>query len=184
MVCCEAALNPGLLLPPIAYQHQFVKTRLRRVWSNRDMGLFSFRPISPQFAKESPPKPLKSVHPSGSHFGGPFSMLQARFLDYLGAFLCNFCGENVFSETIFQYFLHFQFVKTRSRRQKVAKATETGFDKLLSCQKRWERGFNKDFFFIAKSPIPGKISVLFSTCGPPKYTNTWHLTITLLIQAV
>ena len=112
------------------YQYQFVKTRLRRVWSNRDMGLFSFRPISPQFAKESPPKPLKSVHPSGSHFGGPFSMLQARFLDYLGAFLCNFCGENVFSETIFQYFLHFQFVKTRSRRQKVAKATETCFDKL------------------------------------------------------
>ena len=57
------------------YQYQFVKTRLRRVWSNRDMGLFSFWPISPQFAKESPPKPLKSVHPSGSHFGGPFSML-------------------------------------------------------------------------------------------------------------
>ena len=58
-----------------SYQHQFVKTRFRRVWSKRDMGLFSFWPISPQFAKESPPKPVKSVHPSGSHFGGPFSML-------------------------------------------------------------------------------------------------------------
>ena len=134
----------------LPYQHQFVKTRFRRVWSNRDMGLFSFWPISPQFAKESPPKPLKSVPPSGSHFGGPFSMLQVWFLDYLGAFLCIFCDENVFSETIFQYFLHFQFVKTRSRRKKVAKATGTCFDKLQSCQKRWERGFNKGFCFLTK----------------------------------
>ena len=113
-----------------SYQYQFVKTRFPRIWSNRDMGIFSFRPISPQFAQESPPKPPKSVHPSGIHFGGPFSMLQARFLNYFGAFLCRFCDENVFSGTIFQYFLHFQFVKTRSRRQKVAKATETCFDKL------------------------------------------------------
>ena len=59
----------------LTYQHQFVKTRLRRVWSNRDIGIFSFWLILPQFAKESPPKPLKSVHPSGSHFGGPFSIL-------------------------------------------------------------------------------------------------------------
>ena len=105
-------------------------------------------------------------------------------LDYLGAFLCSFWDETIFSKPILQYFLHFQFVKTRSHRQKVANATGTCFDKLWSCQKRWEHGFNKDFFFIAKNPIPGKISALFSTCGPPKYTNTWHLTITLLIQAV
>ena len=32
------------------YQDQFVKTRFPRIWSNRDMGIFSFRPISPQFA--------------------------------------------------------------------------------------------------------------------------------------
>ena len=113
-----------------SFQYQFVKTRFPRIWSNRDMGIFSFRPISPQFAKESPPKPLKSVHPSGSHFGGPLSMLQAWFLDYLGAFLCIFCDENVFSETIFQYFLHFQFVKTCSRRICHIFAMGTCFDKL------------------------------------------------------
>ena len=56
-------------------QDHFVKTRFRRVWSNRDIGLFSFWPISPQFARENRPKPLKSVHTSGSHFGRPFSML-------------------------------------------------------------------------------------------------------------
>ena len=67
-------LKPSFSSMP-TYQYQFVKTHLRRVWSNRDMELFSFWPISPQFAKESSPKPLKSVHPSGSHFGGPFSML-------------------------------------------------------------------------------------------------------------
>ena len=55
-----------------AYQYQFVKTRFPRLWSNRDMGLFSFWPISPQFAKESPPKALKRVDPSESHFRGPF----------------------------------------------------------------------------------------------------------------
>ena len=79
VVKCEICQNKSFLgLIPLVnrpYQYQFVKTRLRRIWSNRDMGLFSFQPISPQFAKESPPKPLKSVHPSGSHFGGPFSML-------------------------------------------------------------------------------------------------------------
>ena len=32
------------------YQDQFVKTRFPRIWSNRDMGIFSFWPISPQFA--------------------------------------------------------------------------------------------------------------------------------------
>ena len=72
---CAISAEHVLSIQRTSYQYQFVKTRLRRVWSNRDMGLFSFRPISPQFAKESPPKPLKSVHPSGSHFGGPFSML-------------------------------------------------------------------------------------------------------------
>ena len=113
-----------------AYQYHFVKTRSRCVWSNRDMGLFSFWPISPQFAKESPQKPLKSVHPSGSHFGGLFSMLWAWFLDYLVAFLCIFCDETLFSEAFFQRFLHFHFVKTRSHRKKVAKGTGTCFDKL------------------------------------------------------
>ena len=44
--------------------------------------------------------------------------------------------------------------------------------------------FQQRLFLHCKNPIPGKISALFSTCGPPKYTNTWHLTITLLIQAV
>ena len=44
--------------------------------------------------------------------------------------------------------------------------------------------FQQRLFLHCKNPILGKISALFSTCGPPKYTNTWHLTITLLIQAV
>ena len=100
------------------YQYQFVKTRFRCVWSNRDMGIFSFWPISPQFAKQSPPKPLKSVHPWESHFGGTIFHALGMFLDYLGAFLCSFCDETLFSETFFQYFLHFKFVKTRSHRKK------------------------------------------------------------------
>ena len=33
-----------------SYQDQFVETRFPRIWSNRDMDIFSFRPISPQFA--------------------------------------------------------------------------------------------------------------------------------------
>ena len=98
--------------------------------------------------------------------------------------MCIFCDENVFSETIFQYFLHFQFVKTRSRRKKVAKATGTCFDKLQSCQKRWERGFNKGFCFLTKNPFLDKYQIFFSTCAAPKNTNTQHLTITLIIQAV
>ena len=128
----------GFYFSKNSYQDQFVKTRFPRIWSNRDMGIFSFQPISPQFAQESPPKPLKSVHPSGIHFGGPFSMLQARFLDYLGAFLCNFCGENVFSETIFQYFLHFQFVKTRIYKNAFFGPLKACYGHKALCT-RWER---------------------------------------------
>ena len=36
--------------PQKTYQDQFVKTRFPRIWSNRDMDIFSFWPISPQFA--------------------------------------------------------------------------------------------------------------------------------------
>ena len=60
----------------VPFQHQFVKTRFRRILSYRDMSLFYFfLPISLQFVKESSSKPRKSVYPSGNNFEGPFSML-------------------------------------------------------------------------------------------------------------
>ena len=71
----------------IPYQHQFVKTPFPRIWSNRDMSLFSFWPISPQFCIVKSTKASEKWSHMGEGLGDPFSMLQAWFLDYSGAFM-------------------------------------------------------------------------------------------------
>ena len=75
------------------------------------MGLFSFRPISPQFAEESLLKPLKSVHPWGRHFGRPFSMVYAQFLDYLGVFSAGFAVKPCFQGLFCSISFNFQLTK-------------------------------------------------------------------------
>ena len=67
------------------YQYQFVKTPFP--CSNKDMSLFSFLSISPQFALQSSPKPLKSGHTWGRDLGDHFACFRHGFENIFGLFV-------------------------------------------------------------------------------------------------
>ena len=109
------------------YQYKFVKTPFPCIWSNRDMSLFSFWPISPQFCIVKSTKASEKWSHMGEGLGKPlFHTLGMVF----GAFLWIFCNEQVFSKAFLQHYLHFQFVKTPSHCKKVANSSGRCFDKL------------------------------------------------------
>ena len=91
--------------------------------------------------------------------------------------------ERVFRDN-FPVFPAFSIRQNTFPSPKSGKSDGNGFWQIVIMPKAMGTWFQQRLFLHCKNPIPGKISALFSTCGPPKYTNTWHLTITLLIQAV
>ena len=128
-----------------SYQHQFVKTPFARIWSNRDMSLFSFLSISPQFAYQSSHKASEMWSHMGEGLKGTILHALDMVFRLFWGFLWVFCNEKLFSKAFFQHFLHFQFIKTPSHRKKVAISTRRCFDKLQFCQKRWEGFFTKAY---------------------------------------
>ena len=71
----------------MAYQYQFVKTPFPCIWSNRDMSLFSFWPISPQFCIVKSTKASEKWSHLGEVLGGPLFHALGMVLDYFEAFL-------------------------------------------------------------------------------------------------
>ena len=70
-----------------AYQYKFVKTPFPCIWSNRDMSLFSFWPISPQFCIVKSTKASEKWSHMGEVLGGPLFHALGMVLDYFEAFL-------------------------------------------------------------------------------------------------
>ena len=64
-------LSSGTYPHTSSYQYQFVKTPFPRIWSNRDMSLFSFWPISPQFCIVKSTKASEKWSHMGEGLGGP-----------------------------------------------------------------------------------------------------------------
>ena len=119
----------------LTYQHQFVKTPSPCIYSNRDMSLFSFLCISPQFAYQSSNKATKMWSHMGEGLNGTTSHSSVLGLRLFWGFIVIFCNEKMFKKVIWKHFLHFQFIKTPSHCKKVANSTGRCFDKLVSSQK-------------------------------------------------
>ena len=112
------------------FQHQFVKTPFPCIWSNRDMSLFSFWPISPQFCIVKSTKASEKWSHMGEGLWGPLFHALGMVFILFGSFLRFFCNEKAFSKAFLQHFLHFQFIKTPSHCKKVANSMGRCFDKL------------------------------------------------------
>ena len=81
----------------LTYQHQFVKTPFPCIWSNRDMSLFSFWPISPQFCIVKSTKASEKWSHMGEGLGGPlFHALGMVFRLFWGIFVIFLQWEGVF----------------------------------------------------------------------------------------
>ena len=124
-------------------QYKFVKTPFPCIWSNRDMSLFSFWPISPQFCIVKSTKASEKWSHMGEGLGGPlFHALGMVFRLFWGIFVNFVQWEGVF-KGLFATFPAFSICQNTFPLQKSGKFNGKVFWQIVIKPKAMGRWFQQ-----------------------------------------